>query len=110
MVDVPSTELLCWVATAVGLPSSAVASSDMSQSGRGGPWLVDIGSGESTVKAVLKLGDSKDIGAVHRFATEAAAIELAALHGLRVPRLLASDLDGSVTDKLVILRTVLAGK
>ena len=46
---------------------------------------------------------------MHRFSTEAAAIELAEHHGLAAPRLLASDLDGSVTGKLAILQSALPG-
>ena len=109
LMPVPSTDLLLWAAKAIGSSGQAVLSANLSQSGDKGPWLLTVGSSDGTVRAVLRLDDSTDVDSVHRFSTEAAAIELAEHHGLAAPRLLASDLDGSVTGKLAILQTALPG-
>jgi aminoglycoside phosphotransferase (APT) family kinase protein len=105
----PSIDMLRWAAIAIESSGQAVVSADLSQSGDGGPWLLNIGYGGSTVRAVLRLDDPKDISAVRRFSTEASATYVATQHELAAPSLLASDLDGSVTGHLAILQTALPG-
>jgi aminoglycoside phosphotransferase (APT) family kinase protein len=90
--------LLAW-ATAAAAPGASVAAVTGLREG-GSPWLLRFSDGGAVV---LRTG-----GEAHRqaFATELAALSLAAPAGLPVPRVLAADLDG---DPVAVLTSVLPG-
>jgi aminoglycoside phosphotransferase (APT) family kinase protein len=72
----------------------------------GGSWQL-WSSGADTL--YLRVGDPQDASACRRFGAEVAALRLARAHGLRVPELVAADLDGRTTGQLALLRSVLPG-
>jgi aminoglycoside phosphotransferase (APT) family kinase protein len=70
----------------------------------GSPWRIELEDGEA---AVLK---DVPAGARDGLRTEVAALEVAAAHGLPVPRVLAADLDGTVAEgRLAVLTSVVQG-
>lgn len=101
-MDRPSSDVLSWVAGALGVPGVTAA-----PLGDGGPWLVTADPGGR--RAVLALGDPGDHAVRQRFATEAAALELAARHAVPAPRPIAADLDATTTGELALLTSFLPG-
>jgi aminoglycoside phosphotransferase (APT) family kinase protein len=70
----------------------------------GSPWLIELDGARA---AVLKIVPA---AARASLATELAALELAAAHGLPVPRVLAADVDGSVAPgSLAVVTAVVPG-
>ncbi|MCU1687340.1 MAG: aminoglycoside phosphotransferase [Amycolatopsis sp.] len=91
-----------WAARAVG---AAVVDARGMREG-GSPWLVRFANEDS---AILRLGDAGAAYVRQRFATEVAALQVAAEHSLVTSRLIASDLDGTDAGAAAILSTVLLG-
>lgn len=102
MVDLEP--LLRWAAAALGPGVSVAVERGLRQGGN--PWLVRLDDGGTSAEAVLKLGHAHDPDG---FRTEVAALTLAGEHGIPAPRLLASDLDGTIVGKPVLLETVVPG-
>ena len=73
------------------------------------PWLLRFGEGSPVEAVVLREGDPANPDHCERFATEVAALEVAAHHQLPAARLIAIDLDGDEAGVLAVLTTVLAG-
>jgi aminoglycoside phosphotransferase (APT) family kinase protein len=82
----PDAGLLSW-AVRVAAPGAEVAEVRGLRDG-GTPWLLRLGRGGAGRAVVLRVG-----GDPAPLATEVAALELAATHGIPAPRLLAADLD-----------------
>jgi aminoglycoside phosphotransferase (APT) family kinase protein len=108
-MSMPPPDVLAWAGNAVAADGRVIGSSDLPQSRGKGPWRLDVNAGESIVQVVLHLSDPQHAAARRQYATEAAALGLAERHVLAAPRLLATDLDGSVTGHLAILQTALRG-
>lgn len=100
----PEPALLAWVLREVHpSPGEHAVTSVGLREGRS-PWLVSV-DGEPV--AVLKVVPH---GAGASLATELAALELAGVHGLPVPRVLAADVDGSlVAGCLAVVTSVVRG-
>jgi aminoglycoside phosphotransferase (APT) family kinase protein len=96
------TRALEWAACAVGAPVVDVKGLREG----GSPWLVRFGNGDS---AILRLGEVGAPFVRQRFATEVAALRVAAEHSLVTSRLIANDLEGSDAGAVAILTTVLPG-
>jgi aminoglycoside phosphotransferase (APT) family kinase protein len=75
----------------------------------GMPWLVRVVGAADTRSGVLRLGGSGAPRERARLATEADAVRLAAEHGVAVPRLLGSDLDGAAAGQPALLISFLPG-
>ena len=96
--------LLAWAVTALGSGGGATGAQVVGLREGGSPWRVELSGGAS---AVLKVAPVEARGSV---ATEVAALEMAAAHGLPVPRVLAADLDGTVAEgRLAVLTAVVPG-
>lgn len=104
MSETPSEQVLRWAAAAVGKGAQVVAVQSLH--GGWGPWLLRVEHEGSTHEVVLRVA-----GRIFPFqiATGAAALRVAAAHGLAAPRLLASDLDGRATGAPATLETVVPG-
>jgi aminoglycoside phosphotransferase (APT) family kinase protein len=98
---------LRWAASAIGAGQSNVEAQSFRSDH--GPWLLNVTVSNQQVRAVLRVGDSADHQLRQRFATEAAALTLAARHDVPAPRLVAVDLTGRQTAMLALLTTALAG-
>lgn len=100
--------LLSWaVAAAPSGPEPLVRGESLSQSGTGGPWLLRFSSLPQAL--VLHVGDPAVSASRQGFATEVAALEVAAAHGLPAPRVIAADLTGATSGRLAILQTAMPG-
>lgn len=95
--------VLRWAAAQVAVGARVVAARGLKDGGS--PWLLGICHGGQTVRAVLRVGDPEH---PERLATEAAALAVAADHGLAVPRLLGADLAGTAGVPLLLV-TALQG-
>jgi aminoglycoside phosphotransferase (APT) family kinase protein len=82
----PDAGLLAW-AVRVAAPGAEVSEVRGLRDG-GAPWLLRLGRGGAGRAVVLRVGEDPA-----PLATEAAALELAAGHGIPAPRLLAADVD-----------------
>jgi aminoglycoside phosphotransferase (APT) family kinase protein len=102
MVDLEP--LLRWAASALGTGVSVTVERGLREGGN--PWLVRIDDGGRSSGAVLKLGHPHDPDGSR---TEVAALTLAGERGVPAPRLLASDLGGTIVGKPVLLETVVPG-
>jgi aminoglycoside phosphotransferase (APT) family kinase protein len=91
--DQPPDALLQWVVDS-GATSSIVGIASMSQSGSGGPWLLSAAVGEHETALVLKAGEP-GAGARRRFATAAAALQVAADNAVPAPLPVALDADAA---------------
>jgi aminoglycoside phosphotransferase (APT) family kinase protein len=70
----------------------------------GSPWRLEADGGTTAILKVVPAAARDGL------ATEVAALELAAAHGLPVPRVLAADLDGTVAEgRLAVLTTTVRG-
>lgn len=72
----------------------------------GNPWLLRIAHEGRTTQAVLKTAHTDNASS---FATEIAALRLAAQQGIPAPRILALDTYGDAAGTLAVLETVLPG-
>jgi aminoglycoside phosphotransferase (APT) family kinase protein len=109
-MSAPTEQVLGWVTDAVSAGARTPTTIDAVTSLRadtdeGGPWLLRITHGRTTVDAVLKSGPPE----WHELRTEATALALAEQHQLPAPRLLAAECDGTA-GFLAVLTTVLAGR
>jgi aminoglycoside phosphotransferase (APT) family kinase protein len=101
-VTVPGPELLAWAVGALAAGEVDPRVTGMREGGS--PWRIELPSGAT---AVLKVGS---VASRNSSATEVAALEHAAAHGLPVPRVLAADLDDTVSEGLLaVLTTTLPG-
>src|ERR1700691_5505171 len=106
MATTPSSAAaLAWVASTIGAP---VVSVQGLRDG-GSPWLLQLDGHEHLKAVVLRTGEPARKDQRVQFETEAAALEVAAAHGVAAPRLLAFDLDGTVAGALAVLATVIPG-
>lgn len=80
----------------------------MSQSGVGGPWRLDVAGRDGGEAALVLKAARPDPAEGTRFATAAAALELAAAHDIAAPRPVAQDLTGEHS-WLALLTTLLPG-
>lgn len=91
-------EAVRWAAGAVGVGARVL---DVQQlRSNSGPWLLCIEHGDAIVEAVLKAGP---IGMRAEFVCEVAALELAAEHGLPVPKVIAAELEEGQAALLISL-------
>ena len=97
-VAVPK-EMLAWVAGSIGTSATILDVRQLRR--RTGPWRVRVSSGGSVVDAVLKAGPAVDWR--ESYDCEIAALELAAEHGVPVPRVLGSRLDASGENWVALL-------
>jgi aminoglycoside phosphotransferase (APT) family kinase protein len=105
--ELPTPSLLRWAAAAVGA-SATIAAANVLHAGRTGPWRLRIEHAGGTREVVLRVVVPGWISEA-AIATGAAALLVAADHGLAAPRLLASDLNGSATGVVATLETVVPG-
>ena len=95
--------MLQWIVAAV--PGTTVSAVRGLRDG-GSPWLVSL-TGPTALDVVLRLGSAAERSGL---ATEVAALEHAAAHGVPAPRLIAEDLTGEVSPGLLaVLTTRIAG-
>ena len=73
-----------------------------------GPWVLRLGGGGQLESVVLRTG-APGSALSRQFETEAAALVVAAEHGVAAPRLLAADFDGQAAGTLAVLSTVVPG-
>jgi len=100
----PDPALIEWALQALGSVPGDHGVSYVGMREGGSPWRIELSGG---VTAVLKVAS---VAARDAVATEVAALDLAAAHGLPVPRLLAADLDGTVAEgRLAVLTAVVPG-
>jgi Ser/Thr protein kinase RdoA (MazF antagonist) len=89
---VPPHELARWTIEELGSGASIVASDLLAQGREGGPWRLTVDHAGGTVDVLLKAA-RPDPDEAARFATSAAALELAAANGVPAPRPIAFDLE-----------------
>ena len=100
----PEPVLVAWALEALRLTPGDHGVSSVGLREGGSPWLLEL---DGVRAAVLKIVPT---AARTSLATELAALELAAAHGLPVPRVLAADVDGSVAPgSLAVLTSVVPG-
>lgn len=99
-----SPTALGWAAGQVGSSAAVVAATGMREGGN--PWLLRIAHEGRTTQAVLKTAHTDNASS---FATEIAALRLAAQQGIPAPRILALDTYGDAAGTLAVLETVLPG-
>ncbi|GAA5026558.1 phosphotransferase enzyme family protein [Actinopolymorpha pittospori] len=104
MTHLPSEAALAWAHRALGADAS-VHSVESLNVGRG-PWLLRVDQSDRTRDVVLRVGGRITTSQI---VTGAAALRYAEEHGLPAPRLLATDLDGSVAGAPATLETALPG-
>jgi aminoglycoside phosphotransferase (APT) family kinase protein len=100
-------QTLRWAASTIGADPANVEAQTLRSDH--GPWLLNVTVSNQQLRAVLRVGDSADHQLRQRFATEAAALTVAARHAVPAPRLIAVDLTGRQTATLAILTTALPG-
>jgi aminoglycoside phosphotransferase (APT) family kinase protein len=100
----PDPALVAWAVAALDGGSSARGVRYVGLREGGSPWRLDLGDGSA---AVLREAPASMRALL---ATEVAALELAAAHGLPVPRVLAADLAGAGAEgRLAVLTTLVPG-
>ena len=98
----PDAALVAWALAALGGAGTGARWRGLREGGS--PWLLELPGGGTAVLRVVPAA------ARERAVTEVAALEIAASHGLPVPRVLAADLDGAVLPgSLAVLTTTLPG-
>lgn len=104
MASMPIESHLEWAANALGT-SSEIRTVEALHDGSS-PWLLVIDDGATRHEVILRV-----TGWIppHAIATAAAALRVAADHGLATPRLIAADLDGHITGAPATLETALPG-
>jgi aminoglycoside phosphotransferase (APT) family kinase protein len=105
--DDPPAALLQWASESVGAAMAPTVTS-MSQGGAGGPWRLDWGAGDRHLSLALK-AEHPGPEERRRFATAAAALDLAATHDVPAPRPVAHDLTGAC-GWVASLTTLLPGR
>jgi aminoglycoside phosphotransferase (APT) family kinase protein len=103
----PSEQVLRWAARAIA-PAAQVVSATGMRAG-GNPWRLRLANAGAASQVVLKTGDLTADLDRRQLITTAAALQLAAEHGLPAPRLIAADLDGCAAGRVAVLMTVLPG-
>jgi hypothetical protein len=95
---------MAWVVGVLRAP--IVGWSALPQADEAGPWRLDLGDDRPARRAVLGLGGVGEPG----LATEVAALDLCAAHGIPAPRVLAADETGAETGRPVLVQTWITGE
>ncbi|HEX3815326.1 MAG TPA: aminoglycoside phosphotransferase family protein [Mycobacteriales bacterium] len=97
---------LAWAAAAID-PAARVARTTSLHDGAS-PWLLEVRRGDQTDKFVLRVADCDRVWAP-AIATAAAGLQIATQHNLPTARLIALDLDGTITGAPSLLETYCPG-
>lgn len=108
-VGMPSRAVLRWVSEAVGAAVVDVVSLRDEPGRDSGSFRLRMGSNAEWPDLALKVMVPGWIGKL-MVATNAQALQIAESHGLAAPRLVASDLDGTVSGTVATLETWLPGR
>lgn len=103
---VPSEELLAWAAAAVSADARVVDAVGLHEGGS--PWRLRVETRSEATEVILRLADGGRIWS-SAIATAAAALVVAAEHGLPTARLIAADLEGKIAGSAAMLETVVDG-
>lgn len=93
-----------WAAAQVGADAHITGRTGLREGSN--PWLLSLDVGGRPAEAVLRVGGPNSRAS---FATEVAALTVAAAHGVPAPRLIAADTDGGVAGCPAVLTTVVTG-
>lgn len=107
MDSMPNKRVLDWAAAVIG--SGATVDSVDSLHGGHSPWLLRIEHNGQARKVILRERVPGRMVSPFHLATGAAALRVAAQHGLTAPRLLGADLDGHAAGIPATLETVVSG-